>query len=155
MRRAAAWPLAARAQQADKMPTIGFFGALTPSATSQWTAAFVQRLRELGWIEGRNIAIEDFRFDPERNIYLCPAGKVLPTTGYIGPDHAIRYQASLSDCRSCVLKPKCCPKMPARRIVRDVNEDARTLLAPWRKPRLRAIASPASLMHSGVAASAC
>jgi hypothetical protein len=68
---------------------------------------------------------EDFRFDPERNIYLCPAGKVLTTTGYIGRDHAIRYQASLSDCRACVLKPKCCPKMPARRIVRDVNEEAR------------------------------
>jgi transposase len=70
---------------------------------------------------------EDFRFDPERNIYLCPAGKVLTTTGHIGPDHAIRYQASLSDCRACVLKPKCCPKMPARRIVRDVNEDARDI----------------------------
>jgi putative ABC transport system substrate-binding protein len=55
---AAVWPHAVRAQQADKLPTIGFFGALTPSATSQWTAAFVQRLRELGWIEGRNIAIE-------------------------------------------------------------------------------------------------
>jgi Transposase DDE domain len=68
---------------------------------------------------------EDFRFDPERNIYLCPAGKMLTTTGYIGPDHAIRYHASLSDCRACVLKPKCCPKMPARRIVRDVKEDAR------------------------------
>jgi len=70
---------------------------------------------------------EDFRFDPERNIYLCPAGKVLTTTGYIGRDHAIRYQASLSDCRACVLKPKCCPKMPARRIVRDVNEEARDI----------------------------
>jgi len=70
---------------------------------------------------------EDFRFDSERNIYLCPAGKVLTTTGYIGPDHAIRYQASLFDCRACVLKPKCCPKMPARRIVRDVNEDARDI----------------------------
>jgi ABC-type uncharacterized transport system substrate-binding protein len=54
---AAAWPLAARAQQAA-MPVIGFLGANTPSAQSQWTAAFVQRLRELGWIEGRNIAIE-------------------------------------------------------------------------------------------------
>jgi hypothetical protein len=70
---------------------------------------------------------EDFRFEPERNIYLCPAGKVLTTTGHIGPDHAIRYQASLSDCRACVLKPKCCPKMPARQIVRDVNEDARDI----------------------------
>ncbi len=54
---AAAWPLAARAQQ-PKMPTIGFLGANTASAQSQWTAAFVQRLRELGWIEGRTVAIE-------------------------------------------------------------------------------------------------
>src|SRR5437762_8435530 len=70
---------------------------------------------------------EDFRFDQERNIYICPAGKVLTTTGHIGPDHALRYQASLPDCRACVLKPKCCPNMPARRIVRDVNEDARDI----------------------------
>jgi len=55
---AAAWPLAARAQQAGKLPTIGFLGASTPSAWSQWTAAFVQRLRELGWTEGRTVAIE-------------------------------------------------------------------------------------------------
>jgi len=55
---AAAWPLAARAQQAGKLPTIGFLGASTPSAWNQWTAAFVQRLRELGWTEGRTIAIE-------------------------------------------------------------------------------------------------
>ena len=54
---AAAWPLAARAQQ-PKLPTVGFLGATTPSAQSQWTAAFVQRLRELGWIEGRTIAVE-------------------------------------------------------------------------------------------------
>jgi putative ABC transport system substrate-binding protein len=55
---AAAWPLAASAQQAGKLPTIGFLGASTPSAWSQWTAAFVQRLRELGWTEGRTVAIE-------------------------------------------------------------------------------------------------
>jgi putative ABC transport system substrate-binding protein len=55
---AAAWPLAARAQQPAKLPTIGFLGANTALAQSQWTAAFVQRLRELGWIEGRTIAIE-------------------------------------------------------------------------------------------------
>jgi putative tryptophan/tyrosine transport system substrate-binding protein len=54
---AAAWPLAARAQQA-KLPTIGFLGVTTPSAQNQWTAAFVQRLRELGWIEGQTVAIE-------------------------------------------------------------------------------------------------
>jgi putative ABC transport system substrate-binding protein len=54
---AATWPLAARAQQAAKVPTIGFLGAGTASAMSQWTAAFVQRLRELGWVEDRTIAI--------------------------------------------------------------------------------------------------
>src|SRR5262249_32714770 len=55
---AAAWPLAARAQQAGKLPTIGFFGVATASAWGPWTAAFIQRLHELGWIEGRTIAIE-------------------------------------------------------------------------------------------------
>src|SRR5262245_34328150 len=55
---AAAWPLAARAQQAGKLPTIGFLGTTTPSAWGQWVAAFVQRLRDFGWIEGRTIAVE-------------------------------------------------------------------------------------------------
>jgi putative ABC transport system substrate-binding protein len=55
---AAAWPLAARAQQPGKLPTIGVLGSTTPAAWSTWTAPFVQRLRELGWIEGRTVAIE-------------------------------------------------------------------------------------------------
>jgi putative tryptophan/tyrosine transport system substrate-binding protein len=55
---AAAWPIAARAQQPNKLPIIGFLGAATPSSWSQWTAAFLQRLRELGWIDGRTVAIE-------------------------------------------------------------------------------------------------
>src|SRR5215475_9548108 len=55
---AAAWPLAARAQQVGKLPTIGFLGATTPSSGGQLLAAFVQRLRELGWVDGRNVAIE-------------------------------------------------------------------------------------------------
>ena len=55
---AATWPLAARAQQPAQLPTIGFLGASTPAIMGQWVAAFVQRLRELGWIEGRTIAIE-------------------------------------------------------------------------------------------------
>ena|SRR5215475_143088 len=54
---AAGWPLTARAQT-GKLPTIGFLGANNPSIQSGWTAAFVQRLRELGWIEGRTVAIE-------------------------------------------------------------------------------------------------
>jgi putative ABC transport system substrate-binding protein len=58
---AAAWPLAARAQQAGKLPTIAFLGASTAEAVSPWTAALVQRLRELGWSEGRTAAIE-YRF---------------------------------------------------------------------------------------------
>jgi putative ABC transport system substrate-binding protein len=55
---AATWPLAAHAQQAGKLPTIGFLGSTTPSLGGFWLAAFVQRLRELGWIEGRTVAIE-------------------------------------------------------------------------------------------------
>src|SRR5947208_8712623 len=55
---AVAWPLTARAQQPAKLPTIGFLVAGTPSSHGPWVAAFVQRLRELGWIEGRTIAIE-------------------------------------------------------------------------------------------------
>ena len=55
---AAAWPLAANAQQRAKLPTIGFLGSSTPATWSTWVAAFVQRLRELGWIEGRTVAIE-------------------------------------------------------------------------------------------------
>lgn len=55
---AVAWPLAARAQHSGKLPTIGFLGAGTPSTWVQFTGAFVQRLRELGWIEGSTVAIE-------------------------------------------------------------------------------------------------
>jgi len=54
---AMAWPVAANAQQAGKLPTIGFLGA-DPTLFAPWTAAFVARLRELGWIDGRTIAIE-------------------------------------------------------------------------------------------------
>ena len=55
---AVAWPLAARAQQSVKLRTIGFSGQSTRSAESELVAAFTQRLRELGWIEGRTITIE-------------------------------------------------------------------------------------------------
>ena len=55
---AVAWPLAARAQQPGKSPTIGFLGATTPTIWSPFVGAFLQRLRELGWIDGRDIALE-------------------------------------------------------------------------------------------------
>ena len=54
----AAWPPAARAQQTGKLPTIGFLGVATPTGWGPWASAFVQRLHELGWIEGRTVAIE-------------------------------------------------------------------------------------------------
>jgi putative ABC transport system substrate-binding protein len=54
---AATWPLAARAQQ-PVMPVIGFLGAATPAVASQWLAAFVQRMGELGWVDSRNVMIE-------------------------------------------------------------------------------------------------
>jgi putative tryptophan/tyrosine transport system substrate-binding protein len=52
------WPLAARAQQTRKVPIIGLMGSGTAASQSQWTSAFLDRLRELGWTEGRNIAVE-------------------------------------------------------------------------------------------------
>jgi len=63
---AAAWPLVVRAQQAARRPIIGYMGVNTPVVESQRTAAFVQRLRELGWIEGRNAAVE-YRWAEGRN----------------------------------------------------------------------------------------
>jgi|SRR5262245_15498527 len=53
-----AWPLGAAAQRPARQPIIGFLGPNTRSAGSEWAAAFVQRLHELGWIEGRTVAIE-------------------------------------------------------------------------------------------------
>jgi hypothetical protein len=55
---AVAWPLAARAQQARKVPTIGLLGAAAATAWSPFVANFVRRLGELGWVEGRTVAIE-------------------------------------------------------------------------------------------------
>src|SRR5262249_16869560 len=55
---AASWPLAARAQLPGKLPTIGFLGSGTPATQGAWAAALVHRLAELGWVEGRTVAIE-------------------------------------------------------------------------------------------------
>ena len=67
----------------------------------------------------------DFTFDNERNVYVCPAGKLLTTTGDVGADHVLRYLALKRDCEACPLKPQCCPKTPSRKVTRDLNEDAR------------------------------
>ena len=63
---AASWPLAARAEQSTRLPTIGFMGVGTPAAQGHMVAALVRRLRELGWIEGHTIAIE-YRWAEGRN----------------------------------------------------------------------------------------
>jgi putative ABC transport system substrate-binding protein len=55
---AAAWPLGAHAQQPGKLPIVGYLGVTTAAAQNRMTSAFVQRMRELGWIEGRTVAIE-------------------------------------------------------------------------------------------------
>jgi transposase len=70
---------------------------------------------------------EDFSFDEERNVYICPAGKILTTTGRLVNDGetTLLYFASVLDCRSCPLKARCCPKMPLRRIPRSIYEEAR------------------------------
>jgi transposase len=69
----------------------------------------------------------DFTFDKEKNVYACPAGKMLTTTGHVSTDHMVRYLASIRDCKVCPLKAKCCPNVAYRRITRDVNEDARDI----------------------------
>ena len=68
----------------------------------------------------------DFTFDKERNVYICPANKILTTTGTVIDDgETLRYLASTSDCRGCPLKAQCCPKAPFRRIPRSIYEEAR------------------------------
>jgi hypothetical protein len=71
---------------------------------------------------------KDFTFDPERNVYVCPAGKTLTTSGKLVNDgETILYRASALDCGACPLKPKCCPKMPERKIPRRIYEEARNV----------------------------
>jgi Transposase DDE domain len=66
----------------------------------------------------------DFIFQPERNIYICPGGAELTSTGNIDQGHIVYYRANKSDCSACALKPRC-TKGPARKVTRDVNEDVR------------------------------
>jgi transposase len=96
----------------------------------------------LGWLVGTGITPQipvwdksnredgtfsrsDFSFERERNVYICPADKLLRTTGNVGDDHTVRYRASKRDCARCPLKPRCCPNTPSRKVTRDLHEDAR------------------------------
>ena len=98
-------------------------------------------VRLLKWLVDRNIAPHvpvwdksartdgtfsraDFVFDQQRNIYICPGGAQLTSTGNIDQGHIVYYRASKSDCSQCSLKPKCATAT-ARKITRDLNEDVR------------------------------
>jgi len=68
----------------------------------------------------------DFRYDPASNVYHCPAGETLTTTGTLVNDGTtLLYLARKHDCDGCEFKALCCPKVPFRRIPRDVHEHAR------------------------------
>lgn len=71
---------------------------------------------------------EDFKYDPAGDVYICPGGKTLTTTGTRVNDGAtLLYRASKTDCDACVLKPRCCPKEAARKVPRSIHEGARDI----------------------------
>jgi transposase len=71
---------------------------------------------------------EEFTYDAEHDIYICPGAKSLSTTGTLVNDGAtILYRASKHDCQSCTLKSRCCPTTPARKVPRSIHEGARDL----------------------------
>ena len=70
-------------------------------------------------------AREIFTFDRERDIYICPAGKVLTTTRKVANDEQLLSRASKRDCDVCPFKLRCCPKEPSRKVPRSIYEDAR------------------------------
>ena len=67
----------------------------------------------------------DFKFDHEHDVYVCPADKLLATTGRVHDGRTVLYRARTRDCGPCPLKPRCCPNLPLRKVPRDVHEDAR------------------------------
>jgi len=75
--------------------------------------------------EDGTLSRADFSFDKGRNVYVCPNGKVLHTTGTIHDGNTLRYRASKLDCDVCAFKMQCCPHTPSRQIPRDIHEDAR------------------------------
>jgi hypothetical protein len=71
---------------------------------------------------------EDFRYDHERDVYLCPGGKMLTTTGTrVNDDATLLYRASKADCDGCSLKPRCCPRDVTRKVPRSIHEGARDI----------------------------
>jgi len=81
----------------------------------------------------------DFVFDHERNVYVCPANKLLNSTGRVDQGRILPYRARASDCRQCPLKPKC-TTASSRKVSRDIDEDARD--------KVRAMAETEAFQHS-------
>ena len=78
---------------------------------------------------------EDFAYDQEHDLYVCLAGKALSSTGTLVNDGAtLLYRASKHDGDACELKPRCCPKMPARKVPRSIHEQARDVARTSRRP---------------------
>src|SRR5450631_2428756 len=72
-----------------------------------------------------SLSRQDFAFDAGRNVYVCPQGKLLHTTGRVHDGETLLYRARTSDCGPCPLKARCCPKAPERKIPRSIYEGAR------------------------------
>ena len=70
---------------------------------------------------------DDFTYDHQGDVYFCPGGKVLICKGTIVNDNQLMYRASKYDCDACALKPRCCPKEPARKVPRSIHEGARDM----------------------------
>jgi transposase len=71
---------------------------------------------------------DDFTYDHVGDVYSCPAGKMLTSTGSrVNDGTTLRYRASKYDCQACRLKPRCCPKEPARYVPRSIYEGARDM----------------------------
>jgi IS5 family transposase len=83
--------------------------------------------------EGGVFSREDFSFDEERDIYICPAGKILRTTGTVVNDDQVLYRARKRDCNACPLKMQCCPKEPVRKVPRSIYEEARDVARAYGK----------------------
>ena len=73
-------------------------------------------------------AREDFNYDPAGDVYTCPGGKTLTTTGArVNDCDTLLYLASKADCDGCALRPRCCPNTPARKVPRSIHERAREM----------------------------
>jgi transposase len=73
-------------------------------------------------------AREDFHYDPAGDVYICPGSKTLTTTGTrVNDGETLLYRASKADCDACVLRPRCCPNTPARKVPRSIHERARDM----------------------------